>query len=89
MEQPGLDNRHRDKNGRIAQKHGNTLSSFERCARSKGARFAKGKDENAKFNVVRRAVSHKASERLGLRRGQPSVSAARLDRIILAVGIIF
>jgi hypothetical protein len=52
MEQPGLDNRHRDKNERIAQKHGNTLSSFERCARSKGARFAKGEDENAKFNVV-------------------------------------
>ena len=27
MEQPGLDNRHRDKNGQIARKHGNTLIS--------------------------------------------------------------
>jgi hypothetical protein len=25
MEQPDLDNRHRDKNGEIARKHGNTL----------------------------------------------------------------
>ena len=25
MEQPGLDNRHRDKNGQIARKHGNAL----------------------------------------------------------------
>jgi hypothetical protein len=27
MEQPGLDGRHRDKDGRIAKKHGNTLIS--------------------------------------------------------------
>ncbi len=27
MDQPGLDGRHRDKNGRIAKKHGNTLIS--------------------------------------------------------------
>ena len=25
MEQPGLDHRHRDKNGQISRKHGNTL----------------------------------------------------------------
>jgi hypothetical protein len=25
MQQPGLDNRHRDKNGEISRKHGNTL----------------------------------------------------------------
>jgi hypothetical protein len=25
LEQPGLDNRHRDKNGQIARKHGNAL----------------------------------------------------------------
>ena len=25
MDQPGLDNRHRDKNGQISRKHGNTL----------------------------------------------------------------
>jgi hypothetical protein len=27
MDPPGLDGRHRDKNGRIAKKHGNTLIS--------------------------------------------------------------
>jgi hypothetical protein len=27
MDQPGLDGRHRDKDGRIAKKHGNTLIS--------------------------------------------------------------
>ncbi len=27
MEQPGLDNRHRDRNGEIGRKHGNTLVS--------------------------------------------------------------
>jgi hypothetical protein len=27
MKQPGLDNRHRDKNGEISKKHGNTLIS--------------------------------------------------------------
>jgi hypothetical protein len=27
MQQPGLDDRHRDKDGRIAKKHGNTLIS--------------------------------------------------------------
>lgn len=26
MKQPGLDNRHRDKNGQIEQKHGNTMN---------------------------------------------------------------
>jgi hypothetical protein len=27
MKEPGLDNRHRDKNGEISKKHGNTLIS--------------------------------------------------------------
>jgi hypothetical protein len=30
MEEPGLDNRHRDKNGEISKKHGNTLISNTR-----------------------------------------------------------
>jgi hypothetical protein len=40
MEQPGLDNRHRDKNGQIARKHGNTLISTLR--ETYGAKFAPG-----------------------------------------------
>jgi hypothetical protein len=40
MEQPGLDNRHRDKNGQIARKHGNTTVSTLR--QIYGAHFATG-----------------------------------------------
>jgi hypothetical protein len=40
MEQPGLDNRHRNKNGTIARKHGNTLISTLRDVY--GAKFAPG-----------------------------------------------
>jgi hypothetical protein len=38
MEQPGLANRHRDKNGQIARKHGNALVSTLR--QIYGAHFA-------------------------------------------------
>ena len=40
MEQPGLDNRHRDKNGEISKKHGNTL--IRTLRRHYGAAFAPG-----------------------------------------------
>jgi hypothetical protein len=40
MQQPGLDHRHRDKNGRISQKHGNTLISTLR--QTYGQDFARG-----------------------------------------------
>jgi hypothetical protein len=40
MEQPGLDQRHRDKNGRIAKKHGNTLVNTLR--NTYGSGFAPG-----------------------------------------------
>jgi hypothetical protein len=45
MDQPGLDNRHRDKNGQIAKKHGNTRIATLR--KHYGANFARGcsKDE--------------------------------------------
>jgi hypothetical protein len=47
MEQPGLDNRHRDKNGQIARKHGNTLISTLR--ETYGPRFAENCPGNAKL----------------------------------------
>ncbi len=40
MEQPGLHQRHRDRNGEISRKHGNTLISTLRKAYGPG--FAKG-----------------------------------------------
>lgn len=47
MEQPGLDNRHRDKDGQIARKHGNTLISTLR--HTYGAHFAPGCQADAKL----------------------------------------
>jgi hypothetical protein len=45
--QPGLDNRHRDKNGEIAKKHGNTLISTLR--QTYGAGFAPGRSGDEKL----------------------------------------
>lgn len=47
MEQPGLDNRHRDKNGQIARKHGNTLIATLR--RTYGESFAREMPGDAKL----------------------------------------
>jgi hypothetical protein len=47
MEQPGLDNRHRDKNGQIARKHGNTLISTLR--RTYGPSFGQGYPDDAQL----------------------------------------
>jgi hypothetical protein len=47
MEQPGLDNRHRDKNGQIARKHGNTLISTLR--QTYGQHFAADCPADAKL----------------------------------------
>jgi hypothetical protein len=47
MKQPGLDNRHRDRNGQIARKHGNTLISTLR--RTYGQSFARDCPEDAKM----------------------------------------
>jgi hypothetical protein len=50
MEQPGLDNRHRDKSGQIARKHGNTLISTLR--QTYGAQFAPDCPGDAKLSDV-------------------------------------
>jgi hypothetical protein len=54
MKQPGLDQRHRDKNGEIARKHGNTLVRTLR--RSHGVDFAKGFKETDKLSDVLHAL---------------------------------
>jgi hypothetical protein len=50
MEQPGLDQRHRDKNGEISKKHGNTLVRTLR--KIYGTTFAAGQPETAKLSDV-------------------------------------
>ena len=50
MKQPGLNHRHRDKDGTIARKHGNTLISTLR--QTYGQKFAPGIDGNAKLSDV-------------------------------------
>lgn len=48
--QPGLDDRHRDKDGKISAKHGNTLISTLR--QTYGANFAKDEPAGAKLSDV-------------------------------------
>jgi len=50
MEQPGLDRRHRDKNGEISKKHGNTL--IRTLRKIYGTTFAAGQLETAKLSDV-------------------------------------
>lgn len=50
MEQPGLDGRHRDKNGEISRKHGNTLLSSLR--QEYGRNFAPGFPDDATLGDV-------------------------------------
>lgn len=50
MQQPGLDQRHRDKNGEIGRKHGNTLVRTLR--RIYGQHFAAGQPDSAKLSDV-------------------------------------
>jgi hypothetical protein len=54
MLQPGLNNRHRDRNGEISRKHGNTLVRTLR--RVYGPSFAAGFPEEAKLSDVLHAL---------------------------------
>ena len=54
MQQPGLHNRHRDKNGEISRKHGNTLVRTLR--RMYGHNFAAGEPDTAKLSDVLHAL---------------------------------
>jgi hypothetical protein len=54
MKEPGLDNRHRDKDGEISRKHGNTLVRTLR--KIYGAGFAPGfKDSDKLSDVLRKS----------------------------------
>jgi len=48
MQQPGLYNRHRDQDGTIARKHGNTL--IKTLRQTYGAGFAPGSNPDAKLS---------------------------------------
>lgn len=50
MEQPGLNGRHRDKNGEISRKHGNTLVRTLRNIY--GSSFAEGADPDEQLSDV-------------------------------------
>ncbi|MBZ9817066.1 hypothetical protein LB552_25485 [Mesorhizobium sp. CA7] len=50
MKQPGLDGRHRDENGRISEKHGNTLVGTLR--ETYGDNFAEGRRSDMKLSTL-------------------------------------
>ena len=61
MKQPGLDKRHRDKDGEISKKHGNTLIGTLR--EKYGAMFAKGcTDKERLGDVLHKLDEHSLSE---------------------------
>jgi hypothetical protein len=61
MEQPGLDQRHRDRNGEIARKHGNTLIGTLR--KIYGLGFCPGCGDNEKLSdVLHRMNDHSLSQ---------------------------
>jgi hypothetical protein len=60
MEEPGLDQRHRDKNGEIARKHGDKLIATLRRIYGRG--FAPGCGDHEKLSdVLRRMNEHSLS----------------------------
>jgi hypothetical protein len=62
MQQPGLDNRHRDKNGEIGRKHGNTLISTLR--QTYGANFAPGIPGHTKLSDVLHTLDERSLSQL-------------------------
>ena len=62
MEEPGLDNRHRDKNGEISKKHGNTLISTLRQTYGQG--FAPGQPGHKKLSEILHELDIKSLSQL-------------------------
>jgi hypothetical protein len=62
MRQPGLDQRHRDRNGEISRKHGNTLVRTLR--RIHGQDFAEGFKETDKLSDVLQTLDEPSLSRL-------------------------
>ena len=62
MKEPGLDNRHRDKNGEISRKHGNTL--IRTLRRVYGADFATKFPETSKLADVLQTLDEPSLSKL-------------------------
>jgi hypothetical protein len=62
MKQPGLDGRHRDQDGEISRKHGNTLVSTLR--QTYGKNFAPGIDGSVKLSSVLRQLDEPSLSQL-------------------------
>jgi hypothetical protein len=60
--QPGLDERHRDNDGAISRKHGNTLISTLR--QTYGANFAEGEPSNARLKDVLNRLDERSLRQL-------------------------
>jgi hypothetical protein len=58
--QPGLDGRHRDEDGRISEKHGNTLVGTLR--ETYGLDFLPGVRKDAKLETIRERTGKSLSE---------------------------
>jgi len=59
MKEPGLDDRHRDRNGEISRKHGNTLVRTLR--KIYGSGFAPGCNDSDKLSIVLQKFDKKSS----------------------------
>jgi hypothetical protein len=62
VQQPGLDQRHRDKNGDISRKHGNTLIGTLR--KNYGIRFAPGERDDTKLSAVLETLDDESLRKL-------------------------
>jgi len=62
MKQPGLDNRHRDRNGEISRKHGNTL--IRTLRETYGQDFAAQCDGNTKLGDCLHQIDEPSLSRL-------------------------
>lgn len=80
MEQPGLHGRHRDKDGEISRKHGNTLVSTLR--RIYGPSFAEGFAPHTKLSEVLAAIGEKSLSQLHRDQLHRDHDAGHLERKI-------
>lgn len=62
MKEPGLDNRHRDKNGEISRKHGNTLVRTLR--KIYGGGFGQGAADTTKLSDVLQSLDEPSLSQL-------------------------
>jgi hypothetical protein len=62
MNEPGLDRRHRDRDGRISRKHGNTLIRTLRL--TYGANFAPKESPNVKLEGVLQRLDEPSLKKL-------------------------